>query len=235
MKAPILKTVRLISIAVVGAFVATGCTAGTLSSGIAAFTVNGHEISQRSVDDELQVLAESSALGELVNQSSQGQGQISQTPGSIVAANASAWLSLGIAQEVARQEVERRDMRVTDADRRLGAEIASQNLGGAQVFDTLPSWFQRRVSDRWSNVAALQRVLLASSTEIEQLVREQCPTGRYLNVILVQTQAEADALATQLHAGADFAQVASESSIDASAAQGGALGCVDGQQLLPAI
>lgn len=224
---------RSISIPLLGALAFASCTAGSVSKGIAAFTVNGHEVSQHTIDDELQVLAESSVLRELVFQQSQGQEQISRTPGSITTANAAGWVSRAISHEVAREEVARRGVRVTDEDRQLGEEIARQSVGGAPVFDTLPKWFQRLTTRRWANVAALQRVLLASPAELATVLEERCPSGRYLSVIIVETQADVDALAAQLAFGGDFAQLATQQSLHDSGPEGGVLGCADEMQQLP--
>jgi parvulin-like peptidyl-prolyl isomerase len=77
-------------------------------------------------------------------------------------------------------------------------------------------------------------VRAAYQTAINQL-RLQCPSGRFVSHILVPSQQLAAGLAAQISAGRSFEQIASQQSTDSgSARDGGALGCIDGQQLVPA-
>jgi parvulin-like peptidyl-prolyl isomerase len=64
--------------------------------------------------------------------------------------------------------------------------------------------------------------------------RAQCPTDTGVSHILVQTLDEANAIESELDAGADFATLAQEQSIDTgSGTNGGALGCLQTGQFVP--
>ncbi len=214
------------------AILLTGCTSGSASHGIAAFTVAGHDTSQQSFDEELEVLAENPALKRVVSQG--GGAALSRADGSISSDLAAGWLTQLIGLDLVARDRARQGVDITAADRSKGRELAIQNVGGRHVYDTLPGWFRERVTRRWVEVAALQRELLASSAqEVKNALREQCPSGRYVSHILVATRAEAEQIAGQLDAGADFAELARRRSTDQGAAsQGGQLGCADGQQFV---
>jgi len=61
---------------------------------------------------------------------------------------------LRVAQTVAAQEVERRGLEATKADTTRGAQLVAESVGGAEIYSTLPEWFQQRLADRqrWSAV-----------------------------------------------------------------------------------
>jgi hypothetical protein len=226
---------RFLACVVLGALALAGCTSGSVGSGIAAFSVHGHEVSQSDVDKELEELAESKPLRKLVEQQNQQQPggglELSRSGGSINSDLAASWLSTVIAVQIAERERVRADIKITAADRRKARGLGQQNVGGTPVFASLSEWFQDRIIKRWASVAALQRQ--TSAADVARTLRQSCPSGRYASHILVATQAEADQVVTDLNAGGDFAAIASERSIDTgSAQQGGYLGCIDGQQFV---
>ena len=91
-----------------------------------------------------------------------------------------------------------------------------------------------RLLDRWENVAILERELIDQPTPaLQQAVAEQCPSGRFVSHILVESDVEAQAVLQELEGGADFADVAERESFDqGSVGQGGSLGCIDGQDFI---
>jgi peptidyl-prolyl cis-trans isomerase C len=91
-----------------------------------------------------------------------------------------------------------------------------------------------RLLDRWENVAILERELIDQPTPaLQQAVAEQCPSGRFVSHILVESGVEAQAVLQELAGGADFADVAERESVDqGSVGQGGSLGCIDGQDFI---
>jgi hypothetical protein len=199
----------------------------------AALEVNGHEYSESSVNDELEAIADNPQLGD----------QATRSNGTLNSQLTAAWLQTLVEEQVVNEELQRRDLRVTNADRARGQEAAASFLGDESVLAGFPKWLQDDVIDRF----AAREVLFAELSEpvtdeavqaaYEQFVEQQaasCPSGRFVAHILVDTRAEADALAAQLAGGADFTELARANSTDtASGANGGELGCLDGQQFVP--
>jgi hypothetical protein len=198
-----------------------------------ALTVNGSDISRDSVDRELSAIADNPGLKD----------QISGTEGSIKSSGSTIWLTHVVTQQVVDREVQRRRIVVAPADRQAGRAQAA-TFFGSQAFAAFPKWFQDQTVGEFSRQRALLRVTgtpptdadvrAAYQTAIAQF-REQCPSGRFVSHILVPSQQLAAGLAAQISAGAPFEQIASQQSTDSSSARdGGALGCIDGQQLAPA-
>lgn len=227
MKALVRSSFALVALAGLGAGVA-GCSAVRP----VALTVNGHDISQSSVNRELSAIADNPGL----------RPRISDTDGTIKSSGAAIWLTQVVEQHVVDQQVRRRDITVTTADRRA-AEARAADFFGPQVFAEFPKWFQVQVLAGYARREALSRTIeppvvtdedvrAAYATTIEQL-RAQCPSGRFVSHIVVPSRQQADALAAQIRGGASFEQLAREQSIDqGSAYNGGALGCLEGQQLV---
>jgi len=212
--------------------VAAGALLLARGDGASAYRVGDHEASQGSVDAELRALAENEVLEALVVQS--GASPLSENEGSITAGVGAGWVSLRIAQEVAAQEVERRELDTTPADRRQGRVLATDAVGGPEAFAAMPASFRDAVVGRWTAIATLQRDLITDPTpEVEEAITALCPSGRYISHILVATEQEVATIKARLDEGADFADLARETSIDTgSAEQGGALGCVDESQFV---
>jgi parvulin-like peptidyl-prolyl isomerase len=226
------RTLLRVSLALVGIVAVTAVT-GCSAVRPPALTVNGSDVSRSSVDDELQAIADNPGL----------QGQISSSDGTIKSNGSAIWLTQVAQQEVVDREVERRGIKATAADRRAG-QAQAESFFGPQVFAEFPKWFRDRTTAGFSRQQALLRatgtapsdadVRAAYETAITQL-RAQCPSGRFVSHILVPSQQLAAGLATQITAGRSFEQLASQQSTDSgSARDGGALGCIDGQQLVPA-
>lgn len=223
----------LVALVALGALGLSACASTGVDRGPNAFSLGDREVSQQSLDEELGELARNEQLQRLVTQG--GGSPLSRSNGSIATELASGWLTLVIAQHVAAQEVDRRGLEVTSADREKARRLAAQSAGDASVYDALPDWFRDRLVDRWAPVAALQRDLVESSPEqIEAALAQQCPSGRYVSHLLVDTQDEAQTIKDDLDQGnVTFAKAARDFSTDeGSAVQDGQLGCVDGQQFV---
>lgn len=230
------RTVRSLlrsSFALAGVLVVAAVAASCSSVRPPALTVNGDDISRDSVDHQLAAIADNPGL----------KGQIASTDGSIKTSGSSIWLTHVVTQQVVDREVERRGINVRAADRRAGRARAA-SFFGPQAFAAFPKWFHEQVTDEFARQQALLRatgtpptdadVQAAYQTAIAQF-RERCPSGRFVSHILVPSQQLAAGLAAQISAGTSFEQIASQQSTDtASARDGGALGCIDGQQLAPA-
>jgi hypothetical protein len=198
-----------------------------------ASTVAGHAGSQRTVDDELDALANNSVLvrgtQRLAAQNPNAE-QLSRSRGSISVGYGTGWVSLAVAQEIVRLRVHRQGLEPTKADRAEAKVLAEQAVGGPAAYAAFPAWFRAAVVDRWTAVAMLERKLVAAPTPaLLAAAAAQCPSGRYVAHILVGDRATADSLKAQLDAGGDFVQLAAANSIDTdSSASGGYYGCLDG-------
>lgn len=218
----------LVAVVGLGAGVA-GCNAVRPPS----LTVNGHDISQSSVDRELSAIVDNPGLRQ----------RISSTDGTIRSGGAAVWLTQLVAQQVVDREVERRRISLNPPDRQLGQAAAADFFGGTDVFRRFPEWFRDRVTDRFARQQALFRAIGTPATNADVLaaydatvarLQAACRSGRFVQHILVPSREQAVALAVQIAAGASFAQVARQQSTDrVSGADGGELGCLDSQQFTP--
>lgn len=212
---------------VVLAVVAVGLT----SDGPSAYSVGNATVSQRSVDEELSALADNDALGVAIRQS--GGTSLAAVPGSVTSATSAGWVGLRVALTAAGQAVESRALDVTRDDHDRGKQLAAQSAGGKQIFSTLPDWFRTRLVSRWTDVAVLEREVIANPTPVLQAaIAALCPSGRHVSHILVDTAAQATAIKQAIDRGGDFAEIAAASSKDGSAPDGGRLGCLDGQSFV---
>ena len=204
---------------------------GLTSDGPTAYSVGGTDVSQQSVDEELQALVDNRALAAAIKQS--GGPPLATWKGSIGVQTSAGWVGLRVAQTFAARAVERRGLAATKDDTARGHQLAIDSLGGEAIFSTLPRWFQARLDDRWTNVAVLEREVLANPTPaLQAAVAKLCPSRRYVSHILVDTEAQASAIKQAIDRGGDFADIATSSSKDGSAKDGGRLGCLDGQQFV---
>ncbi len=204
----------------------------TTSSGAPAFSVNGQSVAQSDVDAELRDLADNAAFARLIRQS--GAQPLAAVPGSITSGYASGWVTLRVAQVFIDQQFARAHLHVSPADRSDGEALAVQLLGSETVVRTLPASFRTSLLARFARMAALRRSLLESpSAALRDAVLAACPSRRFVAHILVSSAAQAAAIKAQLAAGADFATLAAQQSLDTgSAARGGELGCIDGQSFV---
>jgi hypothetical protein len=226
---------RIVAIVLVVALVVAsvvGVILLAVDDGPTAASIGDSSISREAVDDELQVLAENATLQRAIERA--GAPAVSNQDGSVTAEIGAGWLSLLVTQKLAEQEVDRRGLEPTKADEKRARTLAVQSVGGVNVFNDLPEWMRDRLLDRWTNVAILEHELIDEpSPALQQAVAEQCPSGRYVSHILVESGVEAQAVLQELAGGGDFADVAERESFDqGSAEQGGSLGCIDGQDFI---
>lgn len=230
MKKPLVSLVALAATAL--------ALAGCDSAQGSALTVGNQEVSQSSIDRELEGILDNEVLAQQAETA--GAGTDTLNPGLTA-----FWLTLRVQQEVIDRELRDRDIEVTDADREAGLATIETEIG-AQVFDAFPQFLQERLEDRYARRAALVRELGGAATgptdeevratydEILTETRAQCPSGKFAAHILVATQEEANAITFELAAGADFAELARTRSTDTQSAElGGELLCYDPAQLDP--
>jgi parvulin-like peptidyl-prolyl isomerase len=203
-----------------------------------ALTVGNQDVSQSSVDEELEAIADNEVLAQQTETAGAGTETLNPQLTAF-------WLTLRVQQEVIDRELRDRDIEVTDADREAGL-AAIQSEIGPEVFEAFPDWLQERLEDRYARRAALVREtgggdsgpsdeeVMAAYEETLAQARAQCPSGKFAAHILVPTQAEADQIVAELAAGADFTELARTRSQDPGSAEvGGQLFCFDGAQYVP--
>jgi parvulin-like peptidyl-prolyl isomerase len=219
------RTRALAAIAVV-ALVAVGCSSESSS----AVTVNGTDVSQSSVDAAFAAITKNSAL----------KTQLAQSGGKLPDAIKAAWITALVETEIAEQVVTNDDTKIIKDDRIAAEQWAGQFFGSQDIVDAFPKAFRKEMLARYANVPAYVRTHTKPPTEAD--VRESydsslaksCTSRRFVSHILVATEPEAQAIAAQLASGSNFETLAAQSSTDKqSGANGGVLGCIDGQQIDP--
>lgn len=205
-----------------------------------AATVNGHRISQESVDDELREIRDNRRYREALGLGSiEGDGR----DGTFDAEFAAQVVTLRIYYQLVDEELERRGVEITDADLREARRSAESSLGanpqtgqpdttaGRRVLGGFSDDYQRTLVRREAAVAKLSEVLSDTDTS-EAALREYYEENesQFTEVcakhVLVDTQEAAAAVAQELRGGADIAAVARAQSKDPSAQQnGGDLQC----------
>jgi hypothetical protein len=158
-----MKRLLLLPIATLAVVGITGCD--DVQS--PAVTVDGTDISQSSVDDELHALRDNDALAAALAESEE---PLARSPGTINSMYASGWLTNIIVGEVVSQQVDARDIAITDAQRDDARAQAPNAFPAPEVFDEFPEWFRDRFIDRVAEITALGEALgdQAALTELIQ-------------------------------------------------------------------
>jgi parvulin-like peptidyl-prolyl isomerase len=208
------------------ALLAAGCSSDAAS----AITVNGKDVSQSTIDSELATIAKNSQI----------KTQLAQSGGKLPATVKAAWLTAFVETEVARSVVAKAGTKITKNDRAAASQWADQFFGSQAIVAAFPKSFRTSLLDRYAYVPAYVRTHTKPPTDADALasytssLATSCASKRFISHILVATEAEANAIESQLAAGASFQQLAQQQSTDKqSGAQGGVLGCIDGQQVDP--
>jgi parvulin-like peptidyl-prolyl isomerase len=208
-----------------------------------AATVNGHRISRDTVDTELRQIRDNKAYRQAL-----GLGKIegSGKGGTFDAEFAAQVVTLQIYYELVDEELDRRNITISDKDMSAARTSAETSLGsdpqtgqggadaaakGKKVLDGFSRDYQETLVRREAAVAKLSDALSKTDTSDAALQKYYDEhKDQYTEVcakhVLVDTKEAADAVAAQLRGGADFATIAKAQSKDPSAAQnGGDLGC----------
>jgi parvulin-like peptidyl-prolyl isomerase len=220
------------------ALVAVAC--GDLTEPYAA-KVNGTRISVEDLDRELRVILDNDKVREVMEQQLQmpAQGNGKGTLNTALVANQ---LTLRVLYELVHQEVARRDIEFTAAQRQQAETAATQQFEDPALFRQLPERYRNEIVRNALEFIGLQEDVNREDEPTEAEVRafyEQNAeryTGRCVSHILVESREEIDQLRTQIVGGASFAEVARESSIDeGSGRDGGFLLCQPAGQPLDGI
>ena len=206
----------------------------------AAVTVNGDEVDQQAVDDELDALLQ---YAEDHPDFPFGQQVLADGTGAEGDATVSSAFTAQVLTErviglVVDQEFRERDLELSDEDRQAAEEQFVQQLGqgdnavGQEAFDKFPQEFQDFEVRLNAQISVLSEELAGGGDVTDEEVRafyDDNPEQFEQNCvshILVADEATANTLRDQITGGADFASVAEQNSTDeASAANGGDLGC----------
>jgi foldase protein PrsA len=223
--------------------------AGCGATDPAAVTINGHEISVRELDNELEEIRDNVEYRRLIEAGNTPV--LGTAKGALDAAFASEVATFATYYELIHQEVARRKLDVTDEALAAAREQLHGRLGintetgqpdpemGQKVLANFSKDYQTILVRREAEIVALQDDLAdvdISDAAIERYYRDN--EERFLEAcahhILVDTEPAAQAVKARLEGGADFATVAREASTDPSAAEnGGDLGCASPASYVP--
>ena len=240
------RTLRLPALALAVLLAAAACS-DSATSGVAV-TVNGTEVSQQTIEDEIDDLVD------YAEQNPESQFALAVFGEDGNRETVSTEFTAQVLQErvvatVIADEFERRGLELTDEDRAAAEEQFASQLApppadgsapdpaaGQEVFDSFSEEFQDFEVTFNARAAVLSDALAAEAQEESDVTDADVQayydenqdqfTQNCAAHILVEDEATAQDLLAQLDAGADFATLAEANSTDTgSAAQGGDLGC----------
>jgi hypothetical protein len=222
----------------------------------AAATVNGETISQQDLDDELEAIRDNEDY--IASIEAGGLAVTGEGAGTLTNAFVSRVLTRQIFLKIVHDEVERRDLEITDDELESVRPSVIQSVGGEEVFDQFPAGYRDTLVRRNAEVARLQRDLggpeitdadvQAFYEENAERFAETCVSHILFGVTgddgqldqeataaeVERLTADAAAAKAQIDAGADFAAVAAERSVDTSNKdQGGDLDCGPAGRFVP--
>jgi foldase protein PrsA len=214
----------------------------------AAATVNGESISQKELDDELEAIQGNEDY--IASIEAGGLAVTGQGAGTLTNAFVSRVLTRQIFLKLVHDEVERRKLEVTDDQLERVRPGVIQSVGGDEIFERFPSRYRDTLVRRNAEVALLQSELGGSTVsdadvrdfydENPELFAQTCVSHILFGVTddrgqldqeataaeIDRLTGEAAAAKAQIDAGADFAAVAAERSVDTSNKdEGGDLEC----------
>lgn len=197
------------------------------SSSASGLTVGSKTVDESTVKDELAAIGNNPQLKARAVRK-----------GKLDPSVAAAWLTSIVETQVAQQAVEKAGTKITAADKTEAKRWAEGFFGTAAAFAAFPKSFRETALARYANVPAYVRTHTKPPTDADvrtaydQSLVRNCASRRYVSHILVTSEASAQAAAAELAAGKDFRVVARTNSTDKqSATRGGALGCIDTQQI----
>jgi foldase protein PrsA len=212
-----------------------GVACGSLQANAA--TVNGTRITQKDVDQELKAIkANSKYLDALDPSRKQILGSGTNTFNSEFTAFV---LNQDIDYQLIDSEVARRKLKPAAADIDRAKQTVIRQVGGEDVYNAFPKWYQDKLQQRFANVIVLANALAGGADDAKaqeyykahQSEFEQACTSH----ILVDSKEKADEIEAKLKSGQDFATLAKTESKDTGSAQkGGEVGCYGrSAQLVP--
>lgn len=222
----------------------------------AAATVNGDSISQEELDDELEAIRDNEDY--LASIEAGGLAVTGEGAGTLTNAFVSRVLTRQIFLKLVRDEVERRDLEVSEELRQQALPSVIESVGGEDIFDQFPKGYRDTLVRRSAEVAVLQADLggpEVTDADVEAFYEENaerfaqtCVSHILFGVTDDEGQLDQEATAAevdrltgeaaaakgQIDGGADFAAIAAERSVDTSNKdQGGDLECGPAGRFVP--
>jgi hypothetical protein len=202
-----------------------------------AAVVDGTEISQQDVVDELEAISANGDYLEALE--SRGIDVLGEGEGNFTTAFANQVLARQIQYTIVTNEVARRGLEVDEACRAAARDEVVRGLAefsltgdGQTVFDNFPEDYREKLLTWNSGVLIMQGDLAGRPCIDEEAIEDYFDehASEFTEVcahhILVESVDAANTVVADLAAGADFASLATERSTDTgSGAQGGDLGC----------
>jgi hypothetical protein len=138
------RNLALTSIAVVTvlALIGVAILAAAAGGSALAYKVNGTQVSQQTVDDQLHDLANADATK-----------NVSQTPGSVSSVTTARLLNTNIIRDLLRDAADNKGVELTATDRAAGKSAASTQVGAN--FSKLPERYRNLIVDLYSYATAL--------------------------------------------------------------------------------
>ena len=149
------KLARLATALVVLTAIAVGTT-GCGSTDISALSVNGNEVSQKTVTDDLKALRDNAGFRQLADRDAANGGLVvSENPYTVTTGLSSTWVTNLAQDELIKQALADRHVKITAEDRAAAASQARQDFGTAAVFEAFPKFFHDEVVARRARAIAL--------------------------------------------------------------------------------
>lgn len=211
---------------VVVALVASACRLSPYAA-----IVNGQVITPQDLNTELDAIAGNEAYVQSLETGSQPIQVLGQGAHSYDTRFADDVLSRQISFALIHQELVRRHLGLSPSDLALARTDVVGSLGGPSVLSAFPKSYQDTLVRRSAELTALESSVAGVGVGTGAL-RQYYDAHRSqfvescVSIIAVASQAAAAQVITQVQAGADFAQLASQVSQDtATKASGGQVGC----------
>jgi hypothetical protein len=206
-----------------------------------AISVDGTKVPAAGFVDELRIIADNEAFAKVLKR--EDDTILAPKPDTIDPLVSQSWVSTRVNQIIADREFRRRKLEVTPDTRARARRRAAQVFRGAKVFDAFPKSFQDLVIARQQRMDALEADLPKkhepSEADLSNLyirVEQTCQQGKLIYQIYVDTKEQADAIATELAQGADFATLARERSTDTTTKdRGGLTMCIGATRWLSSV
>jgi len=221
-----------------------------------AASVDGHDISQEALDDEVRAIQANPGYVSALEQA--GRRVRGSGGGTVDSRFVGALLTRQIFLALVHQELSRRNLEVTAADLAAAREDAVRSIGNAEVFAKFPPSYQQTLQRRSAELVKLvgelsdididDAALEKFYSENPELFAQTCashilfavpgPTGQIdpqaTEARSAELAAQAEVVRAELAAGGDFAALAAQHSQDTSnSQQGGALGCGPAGRFVP--